>query len=157
MINEKKVKLMTKITIFEKNEELGYLKMSRFFKEDYVQFECLKTLISVTLVYWLAIALYVLLNIDKVMSDLYTMDYFEVIQLLMSRYIILMIIFYIYAFIVYHIKYALAKPKLVKYNRALRELLQEYEDEENKDFVKVGKVRDYSDVGTEAFAQGDKN
>ena len=147
MLDEEKIRLMTKITIYEKNEEPGDLSMSRFFREDYVKFGCLKTLIVVTICYWLLVAAYIMVHLEQVLNDINTMDYFKVISILMSGYIGSMIVFYLYAFIVYNYKYAVAKPRLVRYNKCLRKLIKSYEADEVKEEIRTGKVKVYSEIG----------
>ena len=124
MLDEEKIKLMTKITIYEKNEDTADLTMSRYYKEDYVKYHCLKTLVSVTICYWLVFALYILINFEEVLNTLNTMDYFKVISRLMFGYVIAMGVFYLYAFIVYNFKYSKAKKGLVEYNSNLKKLIK---------------------------------
>ncbi|SNU08314.1 hypothetical protein SAMN06297422_11760 [Lachnospiraceae bacterium] len=147
MLDEEKIKLMTRISIYEKNEEINDLSLSRYYREDYVKFGCLKTIIATTICYWLCIAVYVLINFEKVLNDLNTMDYFKVISRLMGGYVLVMVVFYIYAFIVYNFKYMKAKPGIIKYNRDLGKLIKLYEKEEVQSQIKSGRVKVYSDIG----------
>ena len=48
MINNEKVKLMTKLAIYEKKNEED-IKLSKYYKVDYVKHNILKTLITVTI------------------------------------------------------------------------------------------------------------
>lgn len=147
MLDEEKIKLMTKVTIYEQNEEFDGLAMSNFYKEDYVKYGCLKTLIVATFAYWLTVAVYILLKFEKIMADLNHVDYFKLISRLMVGYVIVMVVFYIYAFIVYNYKYAKARPGLVKYNRMLRKLIKLYEKEDAHSDVLKGRVKVYSSIG----------
>lgn len=147
MIDEEKVKLMTKITIYEEKQETGDLMLSKYYKEDYVKYGCLKTLVAITVCYWLCIAIFVFLNFEKVLNDINTMDYFKVISRLMAGYILAMVVFYIYAFIVYNYKYAHAKPDIVRYNRNLKKLIKLYEEDESHEQIRTGKVKVYSEIG----------
>ncbi|MCR5227627.1 MAG: hypothetical protein K6E27_10485 [Eubacterium sp.] len=147
MLDEEKIKLMTKITIYEKNEDTADLTMSRYYKEDYVKYHCLKTLVSVTLCYWLVFALYILINFEEVLNTLNTMDYFKVISRLMFGYVIAMGVFYLYAFIVYNFKYSKAKKGLVEYNSNLKKLIKLYEHEESREQILTGRVKVYSEIG----------
>ena len=51
MLNENKIKMMTKMAIYEKNEGRQMIKNSRYFKGDYVAFGVLRTLIATTFAY----------------------------------------------------------------------------------------------------------
>ena len=124
MIDEEKVKLMTKISIYEKNEEFDGLSLSQFYKEDYVKYGCLKTLVATTFAYWLCVAVYAVINFEKILGDLNHVDYFKMIRVLMLGYVSVMALFYIYAFIVYNYKYSKKRRGLVKYNRMLKKLIK---------------------------------
>ena len=147
MLDEEKIRLMTQISIYEKNEELRDLEMSKFRKEDYVKFGCLKTLIAVTFAYWLCIGVYVLLKFEEVLNNLNTMDYFSVVSKLMGGYVLAMVIFYLYAFVVYNFKYMKAKPRLIQHNRNLKKLVKLYKEDEAHEQVLTGEVKVYSEIG----------
>ncbi len=147
MLDEEKIKLMTKVTIYEKHEEMGDMILSRYYREDYVQYGCLKTLVATTFCYWITVAVYILLKFEKVLADLNNIDYFKIITWLMVGYVGVMVVFYLYAFVVYNYKYAKAKPGIVKYNKWLRNLVKLYDEDEAKSWIKSGKVKVYSEIG----------
>ena len=147
MLDEEKIKLMTKVTIYEKNEGLDDLILSKYYKEDYVQYGCLKTLVAATFCYWIIVAVYILLKFEKVLADLNHIDYFKVISYLMVGYVATLAVFYIYAFIVYNYKYSKAKPGMVQYNKWLKQLVKSYESDEAKDSITSGRVKVYSGIG----------
>ena len=101
MLDEEKIKLMTKVTIYEKHEEMGDMILSRYYREDYVQYGCLKTLVATTFCYWITVAVYILLKFEKVLADLNNIDYFKIITWLMVGYVGVMVVFYLYAFVVF--------------------------------------------------------
>ncbi len=155
MVDNEKVKLMTQISIYEKNEDLGDLVLSKYYKEDYVKYGCLKTLIATTICYWLCVAVYGLVNFEKVLNDINSMDYFKVIYSLIGGYVVAMVVFYIYAFIVYNYKYSKARKRLIKYNRLLTKLIKLYDKEEARSQIKRGKVKVYSEIGGDMENQSD--
>ena len=147
MLDEDKIRLMTKITIYEKNEEPGELTMSRYYREDYVKLGCLKTLVVTTFCYWFLIAVYIILNMESIMNQINSMDYFDVMTKLMTGYVGAMLVFYLYAFLIYNYKYAKAKKHLVRYNKNLRRLIKLYEKDEVRDQIEDGTVKVYSEIG----------
>lgn len=48
LLNENKIKMMTKMAIYEKNEGKSMLKTAKYFKGDYIAFGVLKTVIATT-------------------------------------------------------------------------------------------------------------
>lgn len=147
MLDEEKIRLMTKVTIYEKNEELRDLALSRFYKEDYVKYGCLRTLVVTTFCYWMCIGVYILLSFEQVLNELNEMDYFKVITKLMLGYVVVLAIFYVYGFIVYNHKFRKARPRLLRYNRYLKKLIKLYEKDEAEEQILTGKVKIYSQIG----------
>lgn len=127
MLDEIKVKLMTKIAIFEKREEDHNLRLSHFYREDYIKYGCLRTLVTTTISYWFLIAVYILLRFEKILGELNNKDYFRLIVALMAGWIVTMIVFFLYAFIVYSVRYEKGRKKIVSYNKNLKKLMKLYE------------------------------
>ena len=48
LLNENKIKMMTKMAIYEKNEGKSMLKTAKYFKGDYIAFGVLKTRSCIT-------------------------------------------------------------------------------------------------------------
>ena len=147
MLDEEKIKLMSKVTIYEEKERTKGLMLSKFYKEDYVKYGCLKTLISTTICYWLCVAVYVFINFEKVLNDLNDMDYFKVISHLVGGYIVAMLIFYLYGFVVYNYKYSKAKPHILEYNRSLKKLIKLYEKDDIRNDITRDKIKVYTQIG----------
>ena len=74
MLNEGKIMLMTKVAIYEKHEENDKLVMARYFREDYIKYGCLKTVVATTIVYWLYVAIYIALNFESILDQLTDLD-----------------------------------------------------------------------------------
>ncbi|MCR5292920.1 MAG: hypothetical protein K6E28_08590 [Eubacterium sp.] len=133
MIDEQKVRLMTKIAVFEEKEENSELIMSKYFLKDYVKFHCLTTLLSSTFCYWIIVAAYVFINFDNILSELNLEDYFDVIAQLMKWYVIFCGVFFIIGFIVYTIRFMVARKDILAYNKNLTRLYNYLDDEEMRD------------------------
>ncbi len=141
MVDKEKVRLMTQIAIYEKKEENRNLVMSRYFKEDYVKYNCLKTMVVTTICYWLVVGIYIAVRFEKLLMDAYTMDYFKVMSGLMLGYVAVLGVFFVYTFVVFSIRFYRVKPGLVRYNRNLRRLIRVYKREERG--VVVRRSRQY--------------
>ena len=95
MLNENKIKMMTKMAIYEKNEGRQMIKNSRYFKGDYVAFGVLRTLIATTFAYIIMVILYVLCNLEKLVADINSLDYAAVGKRLGIYYILLLSAIYV--------------------------------------------------------------
>ena len=105
MLNENKIKMMTKMAIYEKNEGRQMIKNSRYFKGDYVAFGVLRTLIATTFAYIIMVILYVLCNLEKLVADINSLDYAAVGKRLGIYYILMLIVYTIIAAMVYAYQY----------------------------------------------------
>ena len=148
MLNEVKIKLMTRVAIYEKTEERNGLLMSKYFKEDYVKFGCLRTLVLVTICYWMIVGIYVATNFDKLLTDINNMDYFKLMSIMLSGYVGVAAVFYVYSFIVFSFRYYHARPGIVEYNKNLKKIIKLYEMEERESGAPgVAKTVVYSNIG----------
>ena len=124
LIDEKKVSLMTKISIFEKNEKGRGLVMSRYFKQDYVRYSALMTLVSATIVYWTIVGAYIFIRFEKLLADINDMDYFRIMYKVLGWYVAFCLVYYILAYFVYSYRYEKARKGLTEYNSNLRDLIE---------------------------------
>lgn len=144
MVNEKKVRLMTRISIFEKNSRDREMVMSRYFIKDYVKYKGIQTVISSTICYWLAVGVYLYLDFEQFLNDFVESDYYEILKAVIVRYLIFCIIMYIFSFVVHSIKYMLSRKKILSYNRNLTRLARYYDKEEKVEkYGKKSRVRDF--------------
>lgn len=132
MIDENKVRLMTKIAIYEKKEENRNLIISKFYKSDYVRFNVLKTLIAATVAFWAIIGAYVFIKFDDLLAKVSDVDYFDVMYKLLGAYVFVCLGFFFFAYIVYSYRYSMAKPGLIKYNVNLKRLIEAYGGKKRK-------------------------
>lgn len=124
MIDENKVKLMTKCAIFEKNEVNDGLRMSRYYRRDYVRFNVLKTWVAITIVFWLIVGAYVFMSFEDLLANINDMDYFDVMYRMLGWYVVVCLIYFAISAGIYSYRYVKAKPKLTQYNSDLRDLIE---------------------------------
>jgi len=157
MLDEEKIRLMTQISIYEKEQEHDELVLSHYFREDYVRYGCLRTLIVATLTYWSVVAMYILYRFQELLREINTMDYFDIIGKLMFGYLGFSVILYIYAFVVYHIRFQLAKKGLIRYNRNLKKFLKWEERHASRQEIETGIVQVKDGIGGEELDQIEYN
>ena len=147
MLDEEKIRLMTRISIYEKEQEHDELVLSHYYREDYVRYGCLRTLVVATLTYWSVVAMYVLYRFQELLREINSMDYFDVIKKLMLGYMGFVAILYVFGFVVYHIRFQLAKKGLIEYNRNLKRYLRWEERNESRQEIEGGFVRISGEIG----------
>ncbi|MGN0395613.1 MAG: hypothetical protein ACI4EF_09625 [Coprococcus sp.] len=142
MVNGEKVILMTKLAMYEQSLGREDLDKGKFFKSDYVKYNCLKTLISTTILFWIVVAAYVYYNLDTIMEEFASMDYLGIAYKLIVYYAITCVVFMALAWILYSYRYMKAKPKLIKYNQNLKKLIEFYDKQgKTKNPVKKRRVQ----------------
>ena len=75
MLNFKKIRLMTKIAVYEKKDGKEDIHLSKYYKTDYVRFQILKSIISATVAYALIIAMIVFYRLEYLIKNAITLDY----------------------------------------------------------------------------------
>ncbi len=132
MLNENKVKMMTKMAIYEKNEGRRMLKTARYFKSDYIAFGILKTLITTSIAYIIMLIMYVLYNMESIIRDINKLDYTEVGTNLIIGYVAMIVVFSAIAFVVYGKQYDNSRNGLKRYFSRLNKLERFYNGHKRK-------------------------
>ena len=132
LLNENKVKMMTKMAIYDKNEGRRMLRTARYFKGDYVAFGILKTLITTTLAFAIVAIMYVLCNAEGLVENINSMDYLAFGKKVAIYYIIMLVIFAITAGFVYSFQYENSRKGLKKYFSRLNKLERFYNGQKKK-------------------------
>ena len=132
MVNENKVKMMTKMAIYEKNEGRRMLKTARYFKSDYIAFGILKTLITTSIAYIIMLIMYVLYNMESIIKDINKIDYTEVGTNLIIGYVAMIAVFSAIAFVVYGKQYDNSRNGLKRYFSRLNKLERFYNGHKRK-------------------------
>ncbi len=130
MLNEEKVILMTRMAIYEKKQGRKDFKLSKYYRSDYVSLNMINTAIIATFLYVLIIGAIVMINIEKIMAEIVTMDIFGIGKTILIWYLIFVIAYMLVAYIVYSVKYRRAKKKLKKYDDDLRKLYRICKEEQ---------------------------
>ena len=127
VLNENKVKMMTKMAIYEKNEGRKMLRTAKYFKGDFIAFGILKTLITTTFA-----IMYVLCNAEGLVENINSMDYLAFGRRVAIYYIGMLVIFTVIAAVVYNVQYECSRKGLKKYFSRLNKLERFYNGQKNR-------------------------
>lgn len=123
MLNENKVKLMTKMAIYEKNEGRKMIKTAKFFKSDYVSLGVLKTVIASSVAFILIIAMAVICNIQNLADTVSgTVDYASIGGKFVGYYVAFVLGCSVVSGVVYAWRYDESRNELKKYISRLNKL-----------------------------------
>ena len=128
MINNEKVSLMTKLAIYEeKNSE--DIKLSKYYKSDYIRHNVLKTIISVSFAYVCVLLLILFYNLEEVLAKAFELNYTMLGIEIFVSYFVLIVIFTLISFMIYSEKINRSRKSLMKYHRGLKQLIRIYDEE----------------------------
>lgn len=95
MLNNEKIILMTKLSLYEQKNQKE-IKTSKYFRGDYMSLKMLKSFLCITVAYLLCLVLWFMYKSDKVISSLTTTGR-------LTALIIMLVILYIVSVVLYMI------------------------------------------------------
>lgn len=138
MVNEEKVKIMTRLALYEQKEPKA-IKTAKYFKNDYIGLNMINTGILITICYILILLVTVIYKIDYLMNNITEIDIWGTGKKLVIIYIAFLIIYFLLAYIVYSVKYRVAQESNKEYAEDLKKLLRIYKREQReKKETKIG-------------------
>ena len=129
MLDKRKIRLMTKMAIYEKKYGEEDIKISGYYKRDYSSLNTWITLIWVSAGYLLAAALLVLCGADAILEGLTFLKLLVLIAIAAGAYFALLIIYGIGSGKFYRRKHTQAKQRVKKYYRDMSRLEKIYKKE----------------------------
>ena len=75
MLNNNKIRLMTKLAVYESKEGKEDISLSKYYKTDYVRYQTIKSIISVTIGYALILVLIFMYKSEEIIKKAVTLDY----------------------------------------------------------------------------------
>ena len=131
MLNEEKVKVMTRLAIYEKRKGKEEVPVSQYYKSDYVKYNVLKTAVSVTIAYWMVVALVVAVRVEELLGQLNSLAYKEIAWRLMAGYLACLMVYLLIARFLYAYRYEKIRPHIIIYNHYLKKLKELHEKRTN--------------------------
>ncbi len=129
MLNEDRIKLMTKMASYESKEGRKEIPISKFFRIDYVTLNMFKSAISITIAFCLIVVMWVSYRADFFMSNIHKMDLLTLGKSIFKYYVVVLAVYMIIAYFVYMIKYNHARHGVKRYYGQLKRLSKLYEKE----------------------------
>ncbi len=122
MLNEERVKLMTRMASYEAGEGKKNMNIGKYFRSDYIGMQVLKSVISATIAFAICFALYLFYDFEKFMQDIYRMDLLQFAKKLLLIYVVVAVGYGIVSYVIYSSRYKKARKSLKKYYNNLRKL-----------------------------------
>lgn len=122
MLDKKRIRLMVKMSAYEKKNANEDLKISSYYRKDYASLNTLITVLWITVGYVILAGLYALCNLNTLLENLTITKLLLMAAIAVGIYLILIIIYCVFAGNFYKKKYNKAKQRVKKYYRDLAQL-----------------------------------
>ncbi|MBR0132370.1 MAG: hypothetical protein IKR27_08790 [Lachnospiraceae bacterium] len=122
MINVRKTRLMAKCAGYENAEGAEDIRMSRYFRADYVRLNFLKTVFYTAIGFFTVCLLYAIVRYDSFIDDVFEIDYEKIGMLVGLVFLAVLVGSLILTWLVYTIKYIRSRKRLAAYYRMLRQI-----------------------------------
>lgn len=138
MLNEEKIRLMTKAAAFEAGEGKKALTMNKYFRGDYISINLLASWISFTIAFIICVAAWAFYHMEELMENINTMDLPAMGKRFVFLYLGLLAVYQLIHYVIYHIRYQKNRRRLAVYQQILKQISHIYQAESKgggSDFV----------------------
>ena len=129
MLNEKRVKHMVKLAMYEGKDGAEELKVSAFYKKDYISFNVLWSIIWMTFAYLIVAVLFVLAKLQEIMNGMSIMMVVKMGGALIGIYVVLLVVYIHVTRYFYKKKHARSYHRVKKFKEGLEILHNMYQEE----------------------------
>lgn len=129
MLNNDRIRLMTKLALYENKEGKEDIRLSKYYKTDYVRYQIIKSIICATIGYAFILAIIILYRSEFIIANAVTMDYKTVGTYILGIYIMIVSVYGLGSAVGYSILYDKSRKKLGRYYKLLQRLNKIYNDE----------------------------
>lgn len=129
VLNNKKIRVMTKLALYEQRNGKEDIRLGKYYKTDYVRLQVLKTVVSVTVGYALILLMIGIYNSEYIIRKAVTLNFVRIGQVILGFYIMVITVYAIGAIIGYSFQYDRSRKQLSKYYKSLRRLSSIHQEE----------------------------
>ena len=129
MLNNRKIRLMAKLAVYETKEGREDISLSKYYKTDYVRYQAIKSMISATVGFLLILVLVLIYKSEYIVRYAVTMDYKTIGAYLLAAYILVIALYGLISLAWYSMKYDTSHKKLARYFKLLKRLQKIYNEE----------------------------
>lgn len=132
MLNEERIKLMTKMACYEADEGRKNVAIGNYFRGDYIGLQVIKSIISATIAYVIIFAMFIFYDFEDFMANIYKMDLLGFAKSVIMYYLIFTLGYALISYGVYTYRYMKARKSLKIYYNNLKKLAYMYDRETKK-------------------------
>lgn len=134
MINRQRVRLETRMSVYEHKNGRADGRVNNYFRGDYIASQFLHTFVCTTIAFILLLAVLALYNFEQLMLTIYSMNLASVVVMVITAYLVFLAAFLVITFLVYSYRYKRARKRLGRYYKDLQQLAGSYQREEDYEY-----------------------
>ena len=132
MLNQEKVKSMTKAAAYEKGPEKKNIEISSYFRGDYLGLQMVKSAVAYTIAFFVLAAIWAMGRIEELMLMISRREYLEnLIKILVVLFVSGLVIYECAVYGYFSARYQQAKKSLKGYHSQLKKIHKFYETQES--------------------------
>lgn len=132
MIDETKVRLMTRAEMLRKKDRRATVTAGSFFGSDYVAFQVIKGILGVVIVCIMIFAGIFLVNAEAILTGYSLDELYELIKMVIIIFLVILVVTVILTVLVYTSSYWKARDGRSEYRSCLRKLEKYYNNQEQE-------------------------
>ena len=129
MLNEEKIRLMTKAAAYEVHEGKRTIPINKYFRGDYISLNLIWSWVSYTLAFALCAGLWGVYEMEYLMGNLHKMDLAAFAKQVVTIYVVGLAVYLIITYIVYSWRYMKNRKSLAGYYQILKHISAIYDAE----------------------------
>lgn len=137
MLNEDRIKIMTDLAFFNQGNGSSKLKISGYYRKDYVGLKMITTALWVVVGYVLLLVIIGTMFITQILGALTTDNIVRFVAVITGAFVVLLIVYLCMAYTHFSRKHRIARRDVKKYYAELRVLERMYENEEREELLKT--------------------
>ena len=122
MLNEEKIKLMTRLAAYEQKNGKRDIRLSKYYRSDYVRFQMLNTILCGTIAFVILVVMYILYHTEYLIDNALVLDYQGLITYILTIYVLLLVVYLLFTVLVSTVRFHLSRKRLGEYYRGLKAL-----------------------------------
>lgn len=127
MVNEEKVRMMTKLAIYEEGRGKNALPIGQYYKNDYISKQLIKSFFLGTIAFLILAGLWISYGLDGLLADFLTLDLGRMVMVFLILYAVFMVCYLGITWLISSYQYRRSEKLLKVYEKALKRLENMYE------------------------------
>ena len=132
MTNEDKIRIMTRLSVYEKTEGRKYLPISKYYRSDYIGLALIRNFFLVTIGYFLILVACAVYFSEYLMDNINKMDLIQLGTDIVAAYVFVLAFFSVLTYLITAVRYHKAKKSVRTYYQELTKLEKLYVRQERR-------------------------